>query len=53
MKTNRLKSHGVMALIKNKLPIGNGIDFFKNMGHEKNMKVDFMGNVCKYVMMYA
>ncbi len=39
-----------MAYIKNELPIENRIDFVKKIGHGKNMNVDFMGDVCKYVM---
>ncbi len=44
IKTNGLRQHGVKALIKNKLPTENRIDFIKKMGHRKKLNVDFMRN---------
>ncbi len=39
--------------MKNKSEVRNRIEFFKKMGHGKNMNTDFVGNACKHVMMCA
>ncbi len=49
-KNNRLKWHDVMGYIKNKLLMKKAADFLKKFDHEKNMDVDFMPDICKYVM---
>ncbi len=40
----------VQQIIKNKLPHGSTTDFVRKIAHQKNMNVDFMENICKYVM---
>ncbi len=39
-----------MAYTKNELSIENETNFSKNMKHERNINVDFMGNICKDMM---
>ncbi len=45
-----MRRHGAIAYIKNKLVLGNRIDFVRKSAHEKNINIDFMANVWKHVM---
>ncbi len=45
-----MRRHDVISYIKNQFGIENRIDFLRKSAHEKYMNVDFMGNVCKNVM---
>ncbi len=53
MKTNGLMQYSVMTQLKNKLRRRDRIDFFKKMGHGRNVNIRFIDNICEYVMIYS